>query len=150
MSAVFALLAASWCRCPPEDEEPQRLRWAYPRCLACHAGMPLLLPAAHAPSTLPRVGPCAVPYVPTQVKYEGFIRRQSKQLASVAAKAAKRLPADLDYSAMTVRTGARPPDDGAALQAADCQRPRCPGPSGDADTSPAWGSFAWSPRNPIT
>eukprot|EP00887_Chlorella_sp_A99_P003376 scaffold7.g3376.t1 len=31
------------------------------------------------------------------IKYEGFIRRQSKQLASVAAKHARRLPDDIDY-----------------------------------------------------
>lgn len=30
-------------------------------------------------------------------RYEGFIKRQGRQLASVAAKAAKRLPDDLDY-----------------------------------------------------
>ena len=35
------------------------------------------------------------------IKYEGFIRRQGKQLAVVAAKAAKRLPDDLDYLAIT-------------------------------------------------
>jgi tRNA uridine 5-carboxymethylaminomethyl modification enzyme len=35
--------------------------------------------------------------VEIEIKYSGFIRRQEKQLASVAAKHSKRLPDDLDY-----------------------------------------------------
>ena len=34
------------------------------------------------------------------IKYEGFIRRQAKQLQSVAAKHAKRIPDDVDYGAV--------------------------------------------------
>jgi hypothetical protein len=34
------------------------------------------------------------------LKYEGFIRRQAKQLATVAARSGRRLPADLDYGAL--------------------------------------------------
>lgn len=37
------------------------------------------------------------PVLPLCCRYEGFIRRQARQLASVAAKHAKRLPVDLDY-----------------------------------------------------
>lgn len=38
--------------------------------------------------------------VEVDIKYEGFIRRQAKQLASVAAKHAKRIPDTLDYHAI--------------------------------------------------
>lgn len=35
------------------------------------------------------------------IKYEGFIRRQTKQLVSTAARHSKKLPRDLDYAAIT-------------------------------------------------
>ena len=38
--------------------------------------------------------------VEIDIKYEGFIRRQAKQLASVAARHAKRLPDGLDYASV--------------------------------------------------
>jgi tRNA uridine 5-carboxymethylaminomethyl modification enzyme len=38
--------------------------------------------------------------VEIEIKYSGFIRRQEKQLASVAAKHSKRLPDDLDYDSI--------------------------------------------------
>lgn len=38
--------------------------------------------------------------VEIEIKYSGFIKRQSKQLATVAAKHAKRIPDDLDYDAI--------------------------------------------------
>lgn len=39
--------------------------------------------------------------VEIDIKYAGFIARQEKQLESVAAKAGKLLPADLDYSSIS-------------------------------------------------
>ena len=36
-----------------------------------------------------------------EIKYEGFIRRQNKQLASVAAKSSQKLPVDLDYGSIS-------------------------------------------------
>jgi tRNA uridine 5-carboxymethylaminomethyl modification enzyme len=39
--------------------------------------------------------------VEVDIKYAGFIARQEKQLESVAAKAGKLIPADLDYSSIT-------------------------------------------------
>jgi tRNA uridine 5-carboxymethylaminomethyl modification enzyme len=46
--------------------------------------------------------------VEIEIKYSGFIRRQEKQLASVAAKHSKRLPDDLDYhSIITLSKEAR-------------------------------------------
>ncbi|KAG7673037.1 hypothetical protein Ndes2437B_g01148 [Nannochloris sp. 'desiccata'] len=46
--------------------------------------------------------------VEIEIKYSGFIRRQEKQLASVASKHSKRLPDDLDYhSIITLSKEAR-------------------------------------------
>ena len=39
--------------------------------------------------------------VEIEIKYEGFIRRQNKQLATMAAKSSRRLPEDLDYEAIS-------------------------------------------------
>jgi tRNA uridine 5-carboxymethylaminomethyl modification enzyme len=39
--------------------------------------------------------------VEIEIKYEGFIRRQNKQLAAVAAKSSRRLPEDMDFDAIT-------------------------------------------------
>jgi len=38
--------------------------------------------------------------VEIEIKYSGFIKRQSKQLATVAAKHAKRIPDDVDYASI--------------------------------------------------
>ncbi|KAI3434998.1 hypothetical protein D9Q98_003050 [Chlorella vulgaris] len=74
-------------------------------------------PAAPFSAALPAV-PAAVPAaaltrwekeaVEIDIKYEGFIRRQARQLASVASKHAKRLPDGLDYrSILTLSMEAR-------------------------------------------
>ena len=44
-----------------------------------------------------KLSPAEKEAVEIEIKYSGFIRRQEKQLASVAAKHSKRIPDDLDY-----------------------------------------------------
>jgi len=64
--------------------------------------------AAAADGEQPEPAAAAVPLsaseaeaVEIDIKYAGFITRQEKQLESVAAKAGKLIPADLDYSSIT-------------------------------------------------
>ncbi|EFN57135.1 hypothetical protein CHLNCDRAFT_30521, partial [Chlorella variabilis] len=64
----------------------------YPLLEAHGMGAPPLAPAALTAAEKESVE--------VDIKYEGFIRRQAKQLASVAAKHAKRIPDTLDYHAI--------------------------------------------------
>ena len=47
------------------------------------------------------LGRWAAEAVETEVKYEGFIKRQEGQVAKVAGKMNKKIPAGIDYAAIT-------------------------------------------------
>lgn len=66
-----------------------------------HIHHPLLVQHGYGPGKASDVSFAEAECAEIDIKYAGFISRQEKQLQQLAAKAGKKIPADIDYGAIT-------------------------------------------------